>query len=261
MAAWFLESLPIAGVYLVVVAFILCASEAGFQIGRRHHLRHQDEAAPGSMGPVVGGLLGMLAFLLAFTFSLAFTQHGSRSQNVRQEAGAISVAHQRAGLLPETDGTRIRQLLREYVDIRLRAAETLDWQPVDARSREIHAELWGVASASARVNEGPNAALAAASINEVITLHEARLIFSVHARIAGAVWVGLMLIAALTMGTLGMQIGLNGKRRLIAVTPIALTFAVLVTLIVDLNRPQGGFITVGQLALQDLQAELVRPVP
>jgi uncharacterized membrane protein (GlpM family) len=70
-----------------------------------------------------------------------------------------------------------------------------------------------------------------------------------------------MVIAALTMGTVGLQIGLNGKRRLIAVTPLALTFAVLVSLIVDLNRPQGGFLTVSQRAMQDLQAEMLHSSP
>lgn len=57
----------------------------------------------------MGGLLGMLAFPLAFTFSIAFTQQGSRNQNVRQEASAISIAYQRAELLPDVTGAEIRQ--------------------------------------------------------------------------------------------------------------------------------------------------------
>jgi hypothetical protein len=187
---------------------------------------------------------------------MAYTQHTSRNQNVREEGGVISVAYLRAQLLPEPASAEIRRLLREYVDIRLRAAETLDWRPADIRSREIHREIWRTVSASARAQADTNSALAAESINHVITMHEVRILSAIHSRISIAVWYALLLIAALTMGTLGLQIGLNGKRRLIATTPIALTFAVLVTLIVDINRPQGGFITVGQRALQDLQAEM-----
>ena len=258
MLPGFLEVLPIPGVYLVVVLLILFACEVGFRIGRRYHLQRRDEGAPGSLAPVVSGLLGMLAFLLAFTFSMASTQHGGRNQNVRDEAAAISSAYHRAALMPDAVGDDIRRLLREYVDIRLRAAETLDWKSADVRSREIHVELWRVVSASAKAQPDTNSALVAESVNAVMTMHETRILAAVHARIHGAVWVGLLLIASLTMGTLGIQIGLNGKRRLIAVTPIALAFAVLVTLIIDLNRPQGGFITVGQRALQDLQVEMVR---
>lgn len=260
MTHWVLEVLPIPGVYLAIVALILGACELGLMIGRRYHRRHQDEGAPASLAPVVSGLLGMLAFLLAFTFSMAFSQHGNRSQNVREEASAVSIAYQRADLLPEVAGMEVKRLLREYVDIRLRAAETQIWQPADVRSREIHRELWGIVAAAAKADPSPNGALAAESVNEVVTMHETRIIFGVHARISTPIWIGLLLIATLAMGTLGLQIGLNGKRRMLAVTPIALTFAVLVTLIVDLNRPQSGFITVGQLALQDLQKEMKRGV-
>lgn len=259
MITWFLETLPIPGVYVVVVLLILGACEAGFRIGRGYHLRHRDEAAPGSLGPVVGGLIGMLAFLLAFTFSTASTQHSSRKQNVLQEADAIAIAHQRSDLLPEPAGTEIRGLLREYLEVRLRAAETLDWRSADVRSRQIHRQLWRTVSASAKAQADTNTALAVQSINDVITLHEHRIMAAVHARIPGTVWIGLLLIAALVTGTVGLQIGLNGKRRLIAVTPLALTFAVLVTLIVDLNRPQGGFLTVSQQPLQDVLEQISPP--
>lgn len=261
MHTWLVEALPIPGVYLVVVLLILLACEVGFRIGRRYHLQRRDEGAPGSLAPVVSGLLGMLAFLLAFTFSMASAQHGGRNQNVREEAAAISIAYHRAALMPDTVSADMRRLLREYVDIRLRAAETLDWRSADGRSREIHAELWRAVSAAAKARPDTNSALAVESINAVITMHETRILSAVHARIHIAVWAGLLLIASLTMGTLGIQIGLNGKRRLIAVTPIALTFAVLVTLIVDLNRPQGGFMTVSQRPLQDLQREIEKPAP
>ncbi|MDD2598885.1 MAG: hypothetical protein PHO37_06650 [Kiritimatiellae bacterium] len=49
-----------------------------------------------------------------------------------------------------------------------------------------------------------------------------------------------------------------GKRRLIAVIPLILAFAVLMTLVVDLNRPQGGLIIVGQQSMIDLQNSMDR---
>ena len=75
---------------------------------------------------------------------------------------------------------------------------------------------------------------------------------------AGGIAIGLLVINFLTMLTLGMQIGLNGKRRLVAVVPLSMAFAVLVTLVVDLNRPHSGLITVGQQAMVDLQESMGR---
>jgi hypothetical protein len=74
----------------------------------------------------------------------------------------------------------------------------------------------------------------------------------------GSVGLSLVAITALTMITMGAQVGLTGRRRLVAVIPFVLAFAVLVTLVVDLNRPQSGLITVGQQSMLDLQSSMSR---
>ena len=58
------KSIPIAGVYLLVVIFMLGSCEAGYFIGQRIRIK-SDKNASTSLGPMVGGLLGMLAFVLA----------------------------------------------------------------------------------------------------------------------------------------------------------------------------------------------------
>ena len=82
---------------------------------------------------------------------------------------------------------------------------------------------------------------------------EARKTAALHSRIPGSIWVGLFAITFLAMTTLGVQVGLNGKRRMVAMVPLSMAFAVLVTLVVDLDRPQSGLITVSQEAMIDLR--------
>lgn len=259
MDKYLLESMPIAGIYLAIVLLILASCEAGFQIGHHHHRTRQDEAAPASVGPMVGALLGMLAFVLAFTFSMAATHHGVRKQNVLAEANYIGRAYLRADLIGEPDGAEVKRLLREYVETRLSAARRGgNLQAALKRSLEIQDLLWKRVSSAAIANPSAFTSLAVQSINDVIDMHERRLTDAVHARIPGSIWLGLMAITVLTMGTMGLQIGLSGKRRLVGIVPIALAFAVLATLVLDLNRPQGGFITVGQQAMIDLQAMMNR---
>lgn len=259
MSHYFLESMPIAGVYLCIALLILGSCETGFFIGRHHHRTRQDKEAPASVGPMVGGLLGMLAFVLAFTFSMAASQHGVRKQNVLTEANKIGTAYLRADLLEVQRGAEVKRLLREYVDIRLRAARPDgDVQVALTRSLEIHDLLWAQVSSAAVDDRSAVMSLVVASINDVIDMHEQRLAGALRARIPGSVWFGLMLITVLTMGTIGLQAGLTGKRRLVAIVPLSLAFAALATLVVDLNRPQGGLITVGQQAMVDLQTTMHR---
>lgn len=258
MGHYFLEAMPIAGVYLCIASLILVSCETGFFIGRRHHRTHQDKEAPTSIGPIVGGLLGMLAFVLAFSFSMASSQHGARKQNVLIEANKIGSAYLLADLIDARNGAEIKRLLREYVDIRLQVAlHGDDLQSAIRKSLEIHDLLW-TQVLSAAVEDRSSVMSLAAAVNDVIDMHEQRVADALRARIPGGIWIGLMLITILAMGTIGLQVGLTGKRRLVAIFPLSLAFAVLATLVVDLNRPQGGFITVGQQAMIDLQATMNR---
>ncbi len=251
-----IDSMPIAAVFVGMVAMILIASEVGFRVGQFHHLKRQDKEAPGSIGPMVAGLLSMLAFVLAFVFSMANAQYDVRRQNVLSEANAIGTASLRADLIDEPHGTEIKRLLRDYATVRLKAAQGGDLKAALARSLDIQRLLWAQVVQSAAENPGVMTSTMAQSVIAVIDLHEKRKTDSLHSRIPARVWLGLVAITFLAMLTLGMQVGLHGKRRLVAVTPLSMAFAVLVTLVVDLDRPQAGFITVSQEAMIDLQESL-----
>lgn len=252
MTLFLFESLPIGVVYIFAALLMMAFGEIGFQFGV-HTRNRQDKDAMTSLNPMVGGLFAMTAFVLAFTFSMASSQNDHRKQNVLQEANDIGTAYLRADLMDNQDKIEIKKLLREYVKIRLEAAKGSDINTMIAESVDIHGLLWAQVSSAAKAAPDTNTSLMIQSINDVIDMHEKRLTDALRNRIPGIVWVALVAIIALTMITLGTQVGLTGKRRLVAVIPLILAFAVLLTLVVDLDRPQSGLITVGQQAMVDLQ--------
>ena len=255
------ESIPIGGIYVLTALLMLVFGEIGYQIGG-HTPTRQDKDATTSLGPIVGGSLAMLAFVLAFTFSMASSQNDNRKQDVLQEANSIGTAYLRADLLDKQSGIEVKRLLREYVKVRLEAAVRLeaprvgDINTLIAESVEIHNLLWAQVSSAAREGPNTNTSLMIQSINDVIDMHEKRLTDALRNRIPDTVWIALAAIAALTMITLGTQIGFTERRRLVAVIPLIMAFAMLMTLVVDLNRPQTGLITVGQQAMLDLQSSM-----
>jgi hypothetical protein len=246
------EILPVAAAYAGVVLVILISCEIGYQFGRRVQT-HTREELPVSLGPMVGGLLGMLAFVLAMTFSIAASQHDLRRKSVLEEANAVGTAYLRSDLLEPQYGTEVKRLLREYVDVRLRAASGGDVKVAIARSVEIHKLLWAQVSAAALSTPSTNTALMVQITNEVIDMHEKRVTAALRNRIPGSIWIALSAISVLTMMVLGAQTGLAGKRALVAVIPLSLAFAALIVLIVDLDRPEKGLIRVGQQALVNVQ--------
>jgi hypothetical protein len=257
MNLYVFESFPIAGFYVGVAIFMLAFGEVGYQFGVRTRTL-QDKGAPTALGPMVGGLLGMLAFALAFIFSMASAQHDARKQNVLEEANSIGTAYLRADLLDKQYGMEVKRLLQEYVDIRLKATGGSDIDTALAKSVEIHGLLWAQVSSAALESPNTNTSLMIQSINDVIDMHEKRVTGALRNRIPSSVWIALVGIIAFTMITMGAQVGLTGKRRLVAIIPLVLAFAVLVALVVDLNRPQSGLITVGQQSMVDLQRSMSR---
>lgn len=260
----YFDTMPIGVILLIITIFMLAFCEAGFQVGA-HFRKKQDKEAAVSLSPLLGGLLGMLAFVLAITFSIAASQHNLRKENVILEANAIGTAYMRADLLGEPIAAEVKELLREYVDIRLEATNSGDLHAILAilaRSTEIHHLLWEKVLSVLRTTTSPgvNISLAVQSINHVIDMHEIRISAGLYGRIPTVIWLALFAITGLSMITIGTLVGLSGKRRLVVVVPMLLAFAVLVTLIAVLNRPQKGMIKVGQQAMISLQKNMSQDV-
>ena len=250
-----IESFPIASIFATVAIIMLLSCEFGYQLGLRRKT-HRDMEAPASLGSMVAGLLGMLGFVLAFTFSIASGQHDARKMQVIEEANAVGTAYLRADLLEPEYGDEIKRLLRDYVDLRLQKVTVDNYLEILGMSEEIHELLWTRVYRAARASPDTNTQLAVASINEVIDMHTKRAMAALFTRIPASIWLALLAISTFCMLTMGVQIGFTGKRRLVAVIPMLLAFAVLVTLVVDLDRPQSGLIRVSQQATTDLQKSM-----
>jgi hypothetical protein len=203
---------------------------------------------------MVTGTLALLAFMLAFTFGLASSRFDVRKGLVIDEANAIGTTYLRAGLLPEPYRTDVRNLLREYVDVRLEAAQPGKLSQSIGRSEELHARLWSHAVAVGEQNPGSIVVgLFIGSLNEVIDLHAKQLALGMRNRIPSPIWATLYFAAVLGMSAMGYHAGLAGSGRSLAIIALVLAFSAVMTLIADLDRPQAGLLRVSQQTMIDLQ--------
>ena len=255
------DSLGIWTVYLLTVLFTLGAIELGYWLGKLWQRRAPDEK-DSSVGALTGAALGLLAFVLAFVTSVALGRFDNRRQLVVREANAIGTTNLRAGYLDEPHRQEIRDLLREYVDIRLSAADGADLSQVVARSEEIHAELWAHAESLARAQPtSPMVALFIASLNETIDVHTVRYVAATSSQLPTPLWIGLYTMTFLAMLLVGVQASYSPRQHILALVVLALVFSAVVLLIVDLNRSQEGALNVSQQAMLDLQRQLHEMAP
>ncbi len=257
----FIDSLPIVGILVsfVIVAFI--TSEGGYRLGHWWQRRRPGERE-GPTPMIVGSLLALMAFLLAVTMGMATDRSDARRALVLTEANAVSTTYLRAGYLPEPASGEIRALLREYVSQRIATGDATDVRRKIARSIELQAALWSKAEEMARAAPGSDVlALFISSLNEMIDLHEARVTVGVYARVPETILLLLLCGAILTLAMVGYNAGLTGRRSPLTATVLIVVLGSVITLIFDLDRPQGGLVKVSQQPLIDLQQHIRAPSP
>ena len=253
-----LDSLPIPVVFLLIVAVLLIAFEAGFRVGRWWQDRTPEETE-GPTGTLVGSLLALMAFLLAITMGMASDRFDTRRGLVLDEANAIGTTYLRAGYLPAPYGDESRKLLREYVPLRINTNDRPALAANIARSEEIHVELWTRAEEVAREQPTDVVSIYIESLNEVIDLHTSRIIAAIYARVPETILLLLLTGSALTLAMVGYSAGLTGRRSPLTAVVLVVALSAVLTIVIDLDRPREGFIQVSQQPLIDLQRQIGPP--
>ncbi len=242
--------LPQWVIFLAALASLLAAGEAGRRLAGRAADADSAEATRSAAATLQAAMLGLLALLLGFTFSMAATRYDARKQLVVDECNALGTCHLRARLVP--GGNEITALLRRYTDSRLafcQAADDAARAEANRRSEALHRELWTHAGPAF----GPEGRLLAGglfvqSLNEVIDLHAKRLA-SLENHVPDAILWALFAVAVLTIGVTGYGLGLSRARVLTLARVLAVLVALVLALIIDLDRPTRGLIRVSEKGL------------
>jgi hypothetical protein len=99
----FLDNVPYWAVYGGYLLIFFLSAEAGRQLGRWKGPSSDplNESRKAQAGTVLGALLALVGFLLAFTFGMAGSQYDNRRQLEIDEANAIGTTFLRAAHLPQ----------------------------------------------------------------------------------------------------------------------------------------------------------------
>ena len=261
MGIQLLDGIPVLGVFVLIVVVTLLFYEAGFRLGRWWQVRTPGEQE--LTGVLVGSIVGLLAFLLAITMGMASDRFDTRRGLVLEEANAINTTYLRAGYLPEPARTEIRERLREYAPLRVATNDRVKLQANIDRSVVLQNEIWGIGQDVAKTpDQGDLVSLFLDSTNHLIELHEARIVAGIYARVPESILFLLLTGSAFTLGMVGYSAGLTLKRGVLSAIGLAITLAAVITLVVDLDRPRDGFLTVSQQPILDVITQIgAQPPP
>jgi hypothetical protein len=260
MTSQFLDSIPVVGVFVLFGVVSLACYELGFRLGRWWQDRLPGEQE-GPTDMLVGSLLALMAFLLAVTMGMASDRFDARRALVREEANAIEATFLQAGYLPEVAAEDMRELLREYLPLRI-VDESADVAARLERSIELHGEMWALTEEVARTGHSPDLMSSfGGSLTEIVNLNETRLVAGLYSRVPETVVIILVVGSALSLGMVGYTGGLRRRRSVLSAVVMVVALGVVLTLVIDLDRPQEGFLRVSQQALIDVGERIGAPLP
>lgn len=247
---FFAARLPLLG--LVIFALLSGFGWFGGWLRRRHP---EGDASSQSESHLLSANLALLGLLIGFTFSLALTRYDVRRTMVVIEANAIGTAWLRAGLAGTDTGPRLQGAIARYTDVRLRLPERGETAAVEAETANAQTAVWAEMRAAIKDTPPPLAAPIVTATNAMFDAANARKAER-DARIPLRVLEVVLLFSLMSAGIVGYVLGGAGRRHRVVTSILFLLLTLSLLLVLDLDRPWTGGITISQQPMADARAAM-----
>ncbi len=228
----FIDS-PFAVLLVTFAALSGAAYTADGPIKRFRPIKKNERA---DFDTALAATLTLLGLLIGFSFSMAVNRYDQRKNCEAAEASAIGTEYRRANLLPGDDAARVHQLLRSYIDQRIKFYLERPISDVEVDFAKLQDELWSVVAIAAHAQPNPTTALAVSGMDDVLN-SEGCTQAAWSNRIPGPAWALLGLIAIFANFLMGYRERSAGIFALLAL-PVVVSIAFF--LLADIDSPSGG---------------------
>ena len=239
----FLDDVSLLLVFVAIVGAQLLSIEVGYRLGNVRKGK-PNKAQMAQVRAIMGASLGLLAFMLAFSFNTTQQHYEGRVQAYLLEVSSIDSAFRGADLIKRDERAEAKKLLADFARLRVQTRQHAVAKDMDTvinlirESERMHDRLWAIADRSMEgEGDGEDTGLFAQAILTMIDAHDARLQTVFFNRVPPIIWLTLFGMAILSMAVMGYQAGLTGTRSSFATWTLAATFAFVMILITDLDRP------------------------
>jgi hypothetical protein len=230
---------------VIVSSFIMMLLSARLGLLLRKRRSQMEEDVPQDFDLIVAAVLTLLGLIIGFSFSMATNRYDLRKNYEEAEANAIGTEYVRADLLPATEASRVRALLKDYLDQRILFYEARgehELQQVNAHTAQLQSQLWSTVQVSASAQPTPVIALAVSGMNDVLN-SQGYTQAAWWNRIPVGAW--LLMAAVAIWSNLLVGYGTrNTEARAIRLLALPLVLCIAFFLIADIDSPRRGIIFV-----------------
>lgn len=225
--------------FILLIVFYLF----GFRIRGRVVKRNPEETIE-DLGQINSTLLGLLALLLAFTFSMSNSRYDTRRQLIIEEANAIGTVILRTDIYPDSMRQILRSRLKDYVEARIAFYQAgMDTEKIIEqylKASEISSQIWSTVAAYAKKDN------VTTRTSELIPALNAMIDITTTRRAAGESTIPdsiMYFLFALCLCS-AFLLGYDHKNKFdwIVVIGFAIMLSSTVFTIIDMDRPRSGLI-------------------
>lgn len=193
---------------------------------------------------VEGAVFALVGFLIAFSFSGAQGRLENRTAIVVDEANAIGTAYLRVDLLPVERRANMRRLFARYVDLRIEGGQRLPQEGVTnapwQEASDLTRQIWNEANEGTRASAEGDRRLLLDALNTMFDQATRRSVATqVHLPVVVLAALGAMTSLALVLAGRSMT---GPKPQWGYKVILAAVFAVVFTVLLDLDHPRSGLI-------------------
>ncbi len=242
---------------VLLFALIAAAHELGLRLGN-YRLAHSDSDVKSQTSAIQGSVLGLLALILGFTFSMSIQRYDQRSGAEVAEANAIGTAELRTALLPAPFDGQAQAAIDAYIELRLRSAAVdlthrEERRALNVETTRLQQQIWDIGVAAAEVNPNPvKTGYFLTAVNDLIDAYGSRL-DALQRHVPPAIFYLLFIFFIATGSLIGYSSGLGHRRSRAPALILTLLICLLVFIIIDLDRPRRGIIQVRQDSMEALR--------
>lgn len=202
-----------------------------------------------SEGYLLSAALALLGLLIGFTFSMALNRYDMRREALVAEANAIGTVWLRAGLVEGTAGHALRHDLRIYARQRAGLPQAADTLAAEDVSAAMQVRLWNDVRTALPAMPPPIAATLVTATTEMFDAASTRR-WEREARVPVLVLDILIVSAVISAGIVGYVLGGQGRRHALVTALLFALLSLAIMLILDLDRPWSGFVTIPQAPME-----------
>lgn len=243
-----------------VAAFIvsLLVTWLGFVIGKRIG-PPKNETHAAALNTSLASVFVIVGLILSFSFSFAVSRYEQRWQLIVQEADAIYTTDLRADELLPKDRDLLRSYLQRYIATKIdyySKESNESARSSDARLlRRLEQKIWYTTARELATRKAVGLALLAQSVNNMLELGaDQRAAFDF--RLRGPALSLIVLVSLVASFLIGLGFGQSGSPHWLISALFCLLIVALMYVIIDLDSPRAGLITVNLQPLIEVQQEL-----